>query len=71
MWYTDERSYIADMIWLSTSSAVDLILSMVLSFELWWARRKLAAKGGMMAKVTWQLLVGVLEQIEEDQVADV
>jgi hypothetical protein len=30
---------------------------MVLSLELWWARRKLAAKGGMMAKVTWQLLV--------------
>lgn len=30
---------------------------MVLSFELWWARRKLAAKGGMLAKVTWQLLV--------------
>jgi hypothetical protein len=54
---TDSRSYIADLVWLATSSAVDLVLSMVLSLELWWARRKLAAKGGMMAKVTWQLLV--------------
>jgi hypothetical protein len=53
----DDRSYIADLVWLATSSAVDLVLSMVLSLELWWARRKLAAKGGMMAKVTWQLLV--------------
>jgi hypothetical protein len=53
----DSRSYIADLVWLATSSAVDLVLSMVLSLELWWARRKLAAKGGMMAKVTWQLLV--------------
>ena len=54
---TDDRSYIADLVWLATSSAVDLVLSLVLSVELWWARRKLAAKGGMMAKVTWQLLV--------------
>jgi len=56
----DDRSYIADLVWLATSSAVDLVLSMVLSLELWWARRKLAAKGGMMAKVTWQLLVSIL-----------
>jgi len=56
----DDRSYIADLVWLATSSAVDLVLSMVLSLELWWARRKLAAKGGMMAKVTWQLLVRLL-----------
>lgn len=53
----DDSAYVTDLIWLSTSSAVDLVLSMVLSLELWWARRKLAAKGGIMAKVTWQLLV--------------
>lgn len=53
----DVSAYVTDLIWLSTSSAVDLVLSMVLSLELWWARRKLAAKGGIMAKVTWQLLV--------------
>jgi len=52
-----DSSYISDMVWLSTSSAVDVVLSIVLSLELWWARRKLAAKGGLMAKVTWQLLV--------------
>lgn len=46
----------ADLIWLATSSGVDIVLSMVLSFELWWARRKLAARGGVLAKVTWQLL---------------
>ena len=72
--YAQDRSYIADLIWLSTSSAVDLVLSMVLSLELWWARRKLAAKGGIMAKVTWQLLVSfcisTLDWTRADLVAD-
>jgi hypothetical protein len=54
-----DSSYISDMVWLSTSSAIDVVLSIVLSLELWWARRKLAAKGGLMAKVTWQLLVRI------------
>jgi hypothetical protein len=57
---TDYSAYVTDLIWLSTSSAVDLILSIVLSLELWWARRKLAARGGIMAKVTWQLLASFL-----------
>jgi hypothetical protein len=47
----------ADLVWLSTSAAVDIVLSLVLSLELWWARRKLAVKGGLMAKVINQLMV--------------
>jgi hypothetical protein len=45
---------------------------MVLSLELWWARRKLAAKGGMMAKVTWQLLVRpvCLREVMTDMIVD-
>lgn len=51
------RFNIAEALWLGMSTAVDIVLSVVLSSELWWARRKLAEKGGNMREVMNRLIV--------------
>ena len=42
--------------WLVTSAGVDVILSLVLTIELWWARRQLA-QNGVMREVVTRLMV--------------
>ena len=46
-----------EMDWLITSSLIDLILSIAFCSELWWARRKLAARSGLMREVVTRLIV--------------
>jgi len=50
----------AELLWLATSSGVDLLLSFVLCFELWWARSRLATQGGHMRQVVTRLMVSLL-----------
>nr|ODO02147.1 hypothetical protein L204_00874 [Cryptococcus depauperatus CBS 7855] len=47
----------AQLVWLSTSTAVDLVLSVVLCGELWWARRKLSMQGGVMRVIVTRLIL--------------
>lgn len=56
----DARFQVAQLTWLTISSAVDVTLSAVLCLELWWARKHLASKGGAMRQVVTKLMVGDL-----------
>ncbi|WWC97400.1 hypothetical protein V866_004279 [Kwoniella sp. B9012] len=47
----------AESIWLATSTAVDTLLSLVLSIELWWARQKLGMQGGVMREIVTRLIL--------------
>ncbi|KAK4688313.1 hypothetical protein P7C73_g1808, partial [Tremellales sp. Uapishka_1] len=48
---------LSSVIWFATSSAVDIVLSVALCTELWWARRKLAATHGRMREVVTRLIL--------------
>ncbi|KAK6904868.1 hypothetical protein I203_105687 [Kwoniella mangroviensis CBS 8507] len=47
----------AESVWLATSTAVDTLLSLVLSIELWWARQKLGMQGGVMREIVTRLIL--------------
>lgn len=53
--------------WLISSGLVDVILSFALCAELWWARHKLAAKGGLMREVVTRLIVSLPHRSLEDK----
>ncbi|OCF34936.1 hypothetical protein I316_03483 [Kwoniella heveanensis BCC8398] len=48
---------VVEQIWLGGSTAVDLLLSLVLCVELWWARQKLGMKGGVMREIVTRLIL--------------
>ncbi|WVQ94087.1 hypothetical protein IAU59_001165 [Kwoniella sp. CBS 9459] len=48
---------VVEQIWLGGSTAVDLLLSLVLCIELWWARQKLGMKGGVMREIVTRLIL--------------
>ncbi|WVF66492.1 hypothetical protein IAT40_001232 [Kwoniella sp. CBS 6097] len=48
---------VVEQIWLGGSTAVDLVLSLVLCIELWWARQKLGIKGGVTREIVTRLIL--------------
>ena len=60
--FTEIRFQRAEVLWLTTSSFVDVVLSMALCLELWWARKKLATSGGAMQKVVTRLIVSQVKR---------
>jgi hypothetical protein len=51
------RFGVTESIWLATSTAVDIVICLVLSGELFYARHTLALKGGSMREVVTRLIV--------------
>ncbi|KAL7420189.1 multisubstrate pseudouridine synthase 7 [Cryptotrichosporon argae] len=54
---TSDSFHKAELLWLGTSVAVDVLLSSLLCVELFWARRQLAIAGGRMGSLVNSLIL--------------